>query len=61
MTLERGKRYNWKGQKERLVYCGKHGSWHQFTLVGDCSGRIWCEVLDADLHMIEETVTEKVE
>lgn len=54
-----GERYNWIGQPERLVYLGhnwsSNGYWHQFALVGDKSQKVWCEVLTADLHMIEET------
>lgn len=47
-------RYNWIGQAERLIYIGKKGSWHQFVKV-DARDTVWCEVLDSDLHMIEET------
>lgn len=51
-------RYNWKSQPERLVYLGRNwsgnGFWHQFEKV-DEPGKIWCEVLDSDLHMLEET------
>lgn len=54
--------YNWKYQKERLVYLGHNfsgnGFWHQFALVGDESNKVWCEVLTSDLHMLEETKTE---
>jgi hypothetical protein len=46
--------YNWKSQSERLIYMGKVGAWHQFCLV-DKPEKVWCEVLDSDLHMIEET------
>lgn len=56
--MEIGGKYNWKGQQERLVYLGKNwsgnGYWHQFEKV-DETGKVWCEVLDSDLHMIEET------
>ena len=47
-------RYNWINQPERLFYIGKQGSWHQFVKVEKPS-EVWCEVLDEDLHMIEET------
>lgn len=50
-------RYNWRSQPERLVYIGKKGNWHQFIKVGSLSGGVWCEILDEDLHMIEETAT----
>lgn len=56
-----GGRYNWKGQEERLSYMGcrrypgDSRGWHQFEKV-DCPGIVWCEVLEADLPMLEETV-----
>lgn len=50
--------YNWRGQPERLKYIGHNwsgnGYWHQFEKVG-APGVVWCEVLDHDLPMIEET------
>ena len=49
-----GGRYNWKGQPERLIYLGKQGAWHQFKKIGD-HREVWCEVLSATLHMLEET------
>jgi hypothetical protein len=61
-TMKRGGRYNWKGQPERLIYLGRNwsgnGYWHQFERIGarsSASGNVWCEVLDADLHMLEAT------
>lgn len=54
-TMKRGRRYNWKGQPERLVYIGRKGLWHQFEKVGSTHPNVWCEVLDGDLHMLEET------
>jgi hypothetical protein len=57
-TLRIGGRYNWKNQPERLIYTGmcepRNGRWHQFEKV-DEPGRVWCEVLGSDLHMLEET------
>jgi hypothetical protein len=57
-TLKIGRRYNWKNQTERLIYTGmcepRNGRWHQFEKV-DEPGKVWCEVLTADLHMLEET------
>jgi hypothetical protein len=51
-------RYNWTNQSERLVYIGRNwsgnGYWHQFEKV-DAPGVVWCEILDSNLHMIEET------
>ena len=58
--MEIGGRYNWKGQEERLIYTGKNGPWHEFEKV-DTPGIVWCEVLDCDLHMIEETIDESFE
>lgn len=54
MNMILGYKYNWKNQAERLIYVGKKGSWHQFTLVTH-PNKIWCEVLDEDLCMLEET------
>jgi hypothetical protein len=49
-----GDRYNWRNQPERLIYVGKKGVWNQFEKV-DEPGEIWCEVLDADMYMLERT------
>jgi hypothetical protein len=52
-----GEKYNWKGQKERLIYMGRamsNGWWHQFALV-DKPSVVWCEVREADLESFEET------
>lgn len=46
--------YKWKHEMLRLVYLGRHGSWHQFALVAS-PDTVWCEVLTQDLHMLEET------
>jgi acyl dehydratase len=54
MKLKLNGKYNWKNQPERLIYVGKKGSWHQFVKV-DSPLKVWCEVLDEDLHMLEET------
>ncbi|AHK11659.1 hypothetical protein S141_13 [Shewanella sp. phage 1/41] len=52
-----GERYNFRNQNERLKYIGKNfsgnGFWHQFEKVGEQG--VWCELLDSDLSMIEET------
>ena len=56
--LVKGKKYNWIGQAERLVYLGENwsgnGYWHQFAKV-DNPNTVWCECLDSDLTCIEET------
>ena len=58
-AMEKGKKYNWKNQPERLVFIGRNwsgnGYWNQFEKV-DKPGEVWCEVLDCDLHMLEETI-----
>jgi len=46
--------YNFKRQSERLKYIGKHNNWHQFEKIGKMG--TWCELLDSDLHMLEETI-----
>lgn len=60
-ALKLGGRYNWKNQEERLVYIGmcepKDGRWHQFEEVYN-PGEVWCQVLDSDLHKLEETEIE---
>ena len=54
-----GGKYNRRGQPERLVYLGRNwggnGYWHQFAKVEN-PRVVWCEVLDSDLGMLEETV-----
>ena len=53
-----GNNYNWIGQSERLIFLGRNfsgnGYWNQFALV-ESPDIVWCEVVDSDLHMIEET------
>lgn len=49
-----GGKYNWTGQVERLSYIGKKGAWHQFEKVEE-PGKVWSEVLDEGLHLLEET------
>ena len=48
-----GGAYNFKNQPERLEYIGTDKGWHQFKKI-EIQG-VWCELLDTDLHMIEET------
>ncbi len=57
MRLELANGYNWKGQPERLVYRGRKGLWHQFSLIGNTD--IWCEVLESDLYMLQETSNDR--
>lgn len=60
-TMKKGGRYNWKGQPERLFYIGHNwsgnGYWHQSCKV-DEPDVVWCETLDSELHMLEETGAE---
>ena len=57
ITMKIGAKYNWKNQLERLVYLGKLGVWHQFSLVSNPE-TVWCEVLESDMRMLEETPEE---
>ena len=52
MKLEIGKKYKWKHEPQILTYVGKSNGWHQFALVN--TDELWCEVLDFDLHLMEE-------
>lgn len=56
--LIRGEKYNFRNQPERLIYLGNNwssnGYWHQFVKV-DSPERVWAELLDSDLQMIEAT------
>ncbi len=54
MKLIKGGKYNWKNRPERLIYLGKKGKWNQFAKEHNFY-IVWCEVLDEDLHMMEET------
>ena len=53
-AMKRGGFYNWKNQPDRLIYLRRFDGWHQFKKIGD-PREVWCEVLDGDLHMLEET------
>ena len=60
LEMIKGGRYNWKNQKERLIYLGEkwypnYDRWHQFALV-ESPFKVWCEVLDDDLEMFEKSV-----
>lgn len=59
LKMKIGGRYNWKGQPERLIFLGRNwsgnGYWNQFARVG-LQEEVWCEVLDSDLDMFEESV-----
>lgn len=55
-AMERGGRYNWKNQSDRLIYLRKFNGWHQFKKIGD-PREVWCEVLDEDLQLMEETAS----
>lgn len=51
MKLIIGNKYKWKHEDIVLIYLGKNGNWHAFD--NFVTNRIWCEVLDYDLHLME--------
>lgn len=59
MNMTIGGKYKWKHQSEVLTYLGvgTGGSrgWHQFEKV-DEPGKVWCEVLPADLDKFEPAI-----
>ncbi len=50
--------YKFRHQPEILKYLGHNfsgnGYWHQFEKIGEQG--VWCELLDSDLHLIEEVI-----
>jgi len=58
MELKREGKYRFKHDahldSESLIYVGTNwsGRWHQFRKESETE--IWCELLDSDLHLIEE-------
>ena len=52
MKLVIGRKYKWKHEDIILIYIGKNGNWNVFD--NALSGKIWCEVLDYDLCLMEE-------
>jgi len=62
-TLTVGDRCNWKNQDEKLAfmgsrfYPGDQRRWYQFEKV-DEPGKVWCEILESDLYMLEKTKDE---
>lgn len=59
MRLVIGNKYKWKHVNVILIYTGKVAMWNQFALETD--GSLWCEVLDSDLHLMEEVESLKEE
>lgn len=54
-----GDTYRWVNQSDRLTYVGKEGPWYQFKKKASIYPDIvWCEILEMDLHMIEETAND---
>jgi hypothetical protein len=58
-SLTVGGRYHWRHNPEpKLVYVGHNrsgnGYWHQFEQAGK-PGKIWCEIKDDEIHLLEET------
>lgn len=57
--MKPGWKYNWVNDHDnKLVYLGYNfsgnGYWHQFAKIATPEV-VWCEVLDGDLWMLEET------
>lgn len=51
MKLVIGNKYKWKHETLELVFLGRKGQWNVFA---SCkTNKVWCEVLDSDLHLIE--------
>jgi hypothetical protein len=59
MRLVIGNKYKWKHDAKQMIFIGKYGYWNQFSLDG--SQKVWCEVLDSDLHLMEEVESLKEE
>lgn len=55
IDLKVGGTYQFIGQGEKIVYIGKEGNWNQFEKLNG-NYEVWCELLDSDLHLIEEVV-----
>ena len=60
-TMKRHGRYHWKHNPEPSLiylggehYSGDRRTWHRFAKV-EAPSVVWCEVLDDDLYMLEET------
>ena len=49
---EYSKRYKFKSGNEVLLFIGKEGIWNQFIL--EDGFKVWAEVLDEDLNLLEE-------
>ena len=57
LSLAVGNQYKFKSHIRKLVYLGKDGDWHQFARVG--RDAVWAELLDSDLHLIEQIALAK--
>jgi len=58
-----GGKYRFKSQPDTcdLMHSGKDGDWNNFTVYGNSNGvdgLVWAQVLDEDLHMLEQVDTE---
>ena len=49
--MVKGNTYKFTHDDQELVYIHKEGNWHQFRKAGEV--KVWCELMDTDLHMIE--------
>lgn len=60
MELEKGGRYRWKNQPERLIYLGRarypgdSRPWYQFAKV-EQPDVVWSEVMEYELRFLKET------
>lgn len=50
--LKKGQSYRFIASNDIIVYIGDDGFWLQFEKFG-ISG-VWCELLEKDLHLLEE-------
>jgi len=62
--MDIGSHYNWKNDPDtRLEYLGYNfsgdGRWHQFSLEGDERKKVWCEITDREIPLIEPCSSEK--
>ena len=58
MKMVIGNKYKWKYENDIFIYVSKNGNWNLFVL--ESTSKIWCEVLDSDLHMLEEVKCNEV-
>lgn len=56
--MQVGGSYKFKYQSVRLIYLGRNfsgnGYWHQFAKANDPSRKVWSELAESDLNLVEE-------